>query len=154
MKEGTTLFRDRPEQQMLISRRHLKTSPLNKRDGFTLIEVLVAMFISVIAVSSTYKLLTYSRDILRSSSNRLEALNSTRGAIEYLRTLDFNADELDVGNHSTTLNGQSFQYNIVLYDGDADLKQITVQTAWQSELSDAMRQVELVSMVSLPLHSE
>lgn len=136
------------------------SAPLSRRSekmpkaAFTLVEVMVAMFISVIAVSSTYMLLTYSRDLLRSSSNRIEAFNNARGALEYLRTLEFDSSELNIGNHATTLNGQTFQYNIARYDSDDDLKQITVQSDWNSELSDAVRQVELMSVVSAPLHTE
>jgi prepilin-type N-terminal cleavage/methylation domain-containing protein len=132
------------------SRHHKNTS----KAAFTLIEVLVAMFISVMAVSSTYMLLTYSRDILRSSSNRIEALNNARTAMEYVRSLDFDSEKLDINNYTPTVNGLTFWYNVAEYDGNDALKQITVRTDWTSELSDAVRQVELVTIISAPLHSE
>ena len=48
---------------------------------FTLVKVLIALFISGIAVSSTYTISIQSRDIQRSSSNPIEALNNARGGI-------------------------------------------------------------------------
>lgn len=127
----------------------------NSKAAFTLIEVMIATFISVIAVSSTYMLITYSRDILRSSSNRIEALNNARGAIEYLRTLEFDDGKLDIkNNYPLILNGQASSYNVSQYDGDNTLKQITLQTAWTSEVSDTVRQVELISVFSKSLHTK
>ncbi|MDF7805942.1 type II secretion system protein [Pontiellaceae bacterium B12219] len=131
--------------------RHRKNT---SKSAFTLIEVLIAMFISVMAVSSTYMLLTYSRDILRSSSNRIEAMNNARTAMEYVRSLDFDSEKLDINNYTPTVNGLTFWYNVAEYDGNDALKQITVRTDWTSELSDAVRQVELVTIISAPLHSE
>ncbi|MDZ8120309.1 type IV pilus modification PilV family protein [Pontiella agarivorans] len=124
-----------------------------KKGGFTLIEVLVASFISVMAVSSAFMLLTQSMDILRSSSNRLDALQQTRGAVEYLRSLAFTEDELNIGNHTTTRNGQQFSYTVSKYEGDDNLKLINVRTNWRSEVADADRELELETVICAPLHA-
>ncbi|MDF7800454.1 prepilin-type N-terminal cleavage/methylation domain-containing protein [Pontiellaceae bacterium B1224] len=153
---GNSVFPDSKGNSVSSSLVQHSCRPANtQKAAFTLIEVLIAMFVSVMAVSSTYLLLTYSRDILRSSSNRIDALNNTRGAIEHLRTLEFDSDELKTGTHSLTLeNGQTFSYNVAVYESEDDLKQITVQSDWTSEVSDSVRQVELVSIISAPLHTE
>lgn len=132
-----------------------QTTDKPAKSAFTLIEVLIAMFISVMAVSSTYMLINHSRDILRSSSNRIEALNNARTAMEYVRSLNFDSDKLEVGKtYTPTVGGLTFWYNVTKYDGKDALKQISVRADWTSELSDAVRQIELVTVISAPLHSE
>lgn len=123
-----------------------------QKTGFTVTEVLVAMLLAVLAVSSAYKLLTHSRNTLRSSANRLEALNTARAGLEYLRTLKFNDSKLDIASHTITRNGDTFDYEVALYDSNANIKQITVKADWVSAASGSTKQLELVTLISSPLH--
>lgn len=143
---------DRPEKSCSASPFREVPACRNTKTAFTLTEVLVAMLLSVLAVASTYKLLTHSRNTLRSAANRLEAMNTARAGMEYLRTLDFNDSMLEVDDHSMELNGQSFDYEVVLYDSDDSIKQITVTVEWESVPSGNEKQFELVSLLSSPLH--
>jgi prepilin-type N-terminal cleavage/methylation domain-containing protein len=134
-----------------LSRRPEKS----RRTAFTLIEVLVALFVAVLAVSSTYKLLNQSRSILRSSSNKLDALNGARAGLEYLRTLDFDDSLLSTGSpHSLNRNGNIFSYEVTLYEGATNIKQITVKTEWESAVSGNTHDLELVTLLSSSLHSD
>ncbi|QBG47139.1 hypothetical protein EGM51_06910 [Verrucomicrobia bacterium S94] len=138
------------------STRHITqtaTASIQKKAAFTLTEVLVALFLAVLAVTSTYKLLNYSRNVLRSSSGQLDALNRARSCLEYLRTLDFDHAYLNVGEQLLNRNGETFEYEVELYNGNSDIKQITVKAEWTSVASGKTRETELVTLLSRSLHS-
>lgn len=122
--------------------------------AFTLTEVLVAVALSVFAVASTYTLLKYSRNILRTSSAKLHALNIARAGAEYLRTLEFDDDLLEVSDDNTLqLNGKTMAYDVSNYNSNDDLKLITVRAGWQSFVTGSSNDLEIVTMVSSPLHT-
>lgn len=134
----------------------MKESPMTKKEGFTLIETVVAAFIGGLLVASISALLTNSTYISRNASRKLEALHGARSAMEYLTSLDYNDTLLTEGTwslaavtNSTLVLGARCDYTIV---ESGRMKQITVQVPWTS-LFTGENQVEMTSLLSKALHN-
>jgi prepilin-type N-terminal cleavage/methylation domain-containing protein len=123
------------------------------KSAFTLIEVLIASFISAIALGTACTLFFQSSRILNASHSRIDALQKARTAMEYLKSQKFDSTVMNFGSHKMTLNGIPFKYTVTKSSiDDKNIKDVTVQVDWQSSASGQTRQVELISMVSSPLH--
>lgn len=129
---------------------HLKT-----KQGFTLVEAMVSIFISAIVFTGAFSIIHYSLSIMRSTAHWKSALHEARTATEYLRTLEFNDTELSTGTHSTTLSnyGFDFQYTVTAVSGSLTEKIIVVQTSWTNDISQNENLVELSTIVSSTLHN-
>ena len=124
------------------------------KQAFTLIEVLVASFLSVLTVTTSYMLLQQSGTILESSSSRVEALFDARSAMEYLRSLAFDSDQLKPDSHILTLNDKEFSYKVSAFNGSSIMKSIELDATWNSATSGKARTVNLSSLISSPLHAQ
>lgn len=130
----------------------LRSKSKKEKQGFTLVEVAVATFISVLVVTTSFLVIQHSIQVIRSAENRENAVHETRTAMEYLRTLSFDDTKLNVGSHSMTLNGLDFSYDVTLFLSNASLKQIEVTVNWMSLSSGQIRPMKFTSMISNVLH--
>lgn len=125
------------------------------RQGFTLTEAMVSIFISVLVFASAFPLISHSLSVMRSAANWKGALHDARTAIEYLRTQNFDAVELEEGTHSLLLEDYDVEFLYTITDdvGATDVKAIVVQTSWTNDLSKKENRVELSTIISGPLHN-
>lgn len=139
--------------KITISSVELEKQGAHPKAGMTLIEVLVATFISVLVTTSAFAMLSHSSRTFSASATRTQALNDARIAIEYLRSLAYSSPELQTGTDQTLdIDGKLFTYSVTLFNGNQQTKNITVKTDWTSPLSDKTRSIQLSGIIASPLH--
>ena len=109
---------------------------IKKNKGFSLVEVLVASTIFMIAVAGLFAAFTKSRQNAEIADKRLRAAYIGRQALEELRTKvdsrnwDDEESGLALGDHNTVINGYTVAYTVT---EDADLggmRKVTMTVSW------------------------
>lgn len=108
-------------------------SPMRSQQGFTLIEVMMAMVILGIGIMSIVALQT--QDMAYNNSSRRQTQGSTwaMDRIEQLRSVPYGDANLSVGNHNANQGPYSLSWKVE--DNDAkvlDTKKVTVTTSWNN----------------------
>ncbi len=102
---------------------------MKKKKGFTLIELLIGLILLIILVTGLNMLITYSLKTLKLNELRMEKLPEVNGALEHLRSLDFNDSCLSIGSHSCNVACCGNYTSDIKYKVDSlspDLIKITV----------------------------
>ncbi|HQI03309.1 MAG TPA: prepilin-type N-terminal cleavage/methylation domain-containing protein [bacterium] len=136
--------------------------------AFSLIEVLVSLFIIMILVLSVYPLINFSLQITADNKNQVQAINIANQKLEQIRNLPYN----DIGTIDGVVPGvipdseviiRNGKFNInttvVFFDDDydglledanddfIDYKKVTVRVTWQGRAGE--KQV-IMSSVFIP----
>jgi Tfp pilus assembly protein PilV len=113
--------------------------------GFTLVEVLIAGLLAVLAVGVVTQTIIMGRRSAWLAQRQLEALHAARATLEDIGRLDFNHAALSAGRH--VVPGGFYDVSLA----DQRTKDITVRTSW---LGTAGRTnwVALTTSMSAALH--
>lgn len=98
------------------------------RKGFTLLELMVAIAILVIAASGLLMALVSCMSLNESNSNLVVAANDARYVLEEIKGLAYD----DIGSYSppsfSNLDGESA--SVTVTDIDSRIKEVTVEVVW------------------------
>lgn len=103
---------------------------IGSRQGVTLVEVVVAMFILGITLGAGVQALISYRRVAESANRQIEAVHAARAELEALTRKNFYDSDLDVGTHSLS-EGKSYTVSrIPPSDSFSKLKLISVSIPW------------------------
>lgn len=135
--------------------RRNKRASLASRDAFTLIEVMVASSIMLIAILAVVSAFSYSRATESRAENRLACLHIAREVMENLRMENYAATALSIGNKKTLPGYPKTRgyYNVALCADNRfpNTKDITVVIEWV-EPGGMKQSVSLTTSHSRGLH--
>jgi len=81
--------------------------PKKRREGFSLIEVLISLLIITFLILATAQLTLYSLQVKRRSDCSLNAAELASAKLEYFKSLPYESDELGSGSRSEVIEGSS-----------------------------------------------
>lgn len=123
------------------------------KKGMTLIEVLVAVSITIVTLLSLYGTLTYGMAINTHTKNKTVAYNVASQEMEILRTTAFSSlSNQSAGPFIGTvqdldkLPSSSGKLTIEDYQSDSKIKKITIQVLWRE--SGSQKNIKLVTLIS------
>lgn len=124
-----------------------------RQHGFTLVEVVVASGILVLAGLSVLTSFSYARRTASRTENRLACMHIARQAMETLRTESYTASALSLGTKKTIpgLPRSRGYYNVVAGSDGLKTKDVTVIIEW-IEPTGLEGSVSLTTTLSLGLH--
>lgn len=129
-----------------------KTTDNTSKSGMTLIETLVTLSLASMIIASTFVVMSQGQRMLRSAEAQTLTLHQARGTMEYLRTLNFNSEEMKIGNHSITKSGIKYKYTVSKYANNDELKRILLKAKWTSPVTGKTKTMKFNTAVSLHLH--
>jgi prepilin-type N-terminal cleavage/methylation domain-containing protein len=100
---------------------------MKKRDGFTLIEVLVALVVIGLAATATATGMRATTNLLGMNEQHARAITLTQAAVEDLRTVDY---ENMLPGSSSTDDGFTTVWTIQGNTPGPGMKLITATTSW------------------------
>ncbi len=108
-----------------------------KQKGFTLIEVLISLFIFSLLILGTSQLIIYSILAQDRCQNRLSSLSIASNQIEKLKSLDFDHPKLKEGSWEeeteTGENKNKFLLKVEIKNISPSLKKLVVQCSPQNQ---------------------
>ena len=129
-------------------------SVFGSRDGFTMIEVVVASTVMMIACLAVLGTFSYARRTASLTENRLYSLHIARQVMESLCVLAYTDSALSAGTGKTLPGFPSTRgYYTVTADSDNKTKDITVVVQWAEPTGMTQTQsVSLTTSLSLSVH--
>ena len=122
------------------------------KDGFTLVETIIAMVILAVGLGACA--LTFNMALLSVSNNqnRMAALHFARDELEQLRTLPFTHAALAPGV-TYTISDNSYTGSYTVTTVNADLINISLSISWDNAMGGGMASTEvLTTSLARPLH--
>ena len=136
-----------------MTSRHEKQASRRWRDGFTLVEVMVASAILLISVIAVLSAFSYSRRTESLTENRLACMHIAREVMEKLRHESYSSTALDLGTGKTLPGYPRARgyYNVSQGGGVGEKKDIKVVIEWV-EPTGMGQSVSLTTSQSRGLH--
>lgn len=104
----------------------------NKKQGFTLVEVLIAMMILAIALLALAAVVISSTMLLSHSADRETAVSLAIGKLDDLEGLDYD----EITNGSEQVGGKFTLSWVVSEDATKEIKDVTVSATWRGVLGE------------------
>lgn len=142
----------------------------NRRGAFTLIEVLVSLFILSVVMTGIYQLIIYSLAITSDNQHYVEAIAIANQKMEQIRNMPyddvgtiFGSPHGDINDYETIVRNGSYVVHTVIqffddpYDGTLDLdtddvftdyKKITINVSWNTKMG--VKSIDVFSRVIPP----
>lgn len=121
-----------------------------RRQGFTLVEVIVASMITALALAAMITSFTMAKRSVSLADNLLSASNSARTVLERLKTYDYDSSALSVGTHILT-NGF---YTVSNNPAFKTTKDITVTIRWREPATAKTQTVSISTSIARVLHND
>ncbi len=142
----------------------------NKRGAFTLIEVLVSLFVLSIVMTGIYQLILYSLAITSDNQHYVEAIAIANQKMEQIRNMPYDdvgtvsgSPHGDINDYETIIRNGSYTIHTVIqffddpYDGTLDLgtddvftdyKRVAINVSWNTRMS--AKSIDVFSRVIPP----
>jgi type II secretory pathway pseudopilin PulG len=117
------------------------------QDGFTLVEVVVAAALLILALSAFIASFVQAGRSAAIADNRLDAVHNARQQMETLISYPYNASALSIGTH-TFSNG----FYVVTSNASAKVKDISVSIRCIHPVNGTISTVTLAGSISSELH--
>jgi len=118
------------------------------KDGFTLVEVMVAMALLGLTLGGAVASVTMYWRWNEASSRRIVAVNTARAELELLSRLNYDHAALTVGTHSLMGGAEGTCSVSSIADSSARRKQVAVSVVWRDPRTDTARTETLTTMIS------
>ena len=125
-------FQKYPESQSM-------KNPVSKRNGFSLIEVLIALVLLAVGLLALGGMQIVSIKGNSFSRQITQATVLTQSKLEELKRLPFDDSDLSAGHHDEgTLNGSGFSRSYDVVSTSATLKAVTVTVRWTEDIDHSV----------------
>lgn len=120
--------------------RKMKKNVFRGRQGFTLVEVLIAVGILAVVIVGLLQLFVYCSNLAEAAGNTTLAINEAQNKMEEIRNHDFSTITIDYASGGTpgntftltSLNGTG-TITTSQFDGSSELLQIQIDASWQNK---------------------
>lgn len=129
-----------------------KQSGKISRGGFTLVEVVIATALLIMALALFLSSFVQSKRSVVMANNRIMAIQNARTVLEGLLPYTYGATQLNNGWHSTSVSGVSYVVATVTQTPSIVVKNIYVTNRWINPGSGITSTVSLAGSVSSELH--
>lgn len=118
-----------------------------RESGFTLVEVVVAMTLLLLALTTFVVSFVQSKRSAAIAENRLEAIHTARDKMETIASYLYTATGLSIGTHNFANGFYTVSNNTI-----ANVKDITLTVRWVNPVGKITSTVSLAGSVSSNLH--
>lgn len=110
-----------------------------KRNGFTMLEFLIALAIFSIGLLSIAAMQTNGVKNISYSDTMNQAIALGKSKLEYVRNLPYDSPDLSTGQHSSTIAGTAFSIDYSVSEDNALLtKTISLTVKWTDKITHTM----------------
>ena len=132
------------------SRTNIRQERVRHRDGFTLIETMIATMVFGVAVGACILSFSLAMRITDTAGKQMDALHDARNQVEMLRTNHFTNVVFNAGTYIIT--NANYSGNYVVSNVDSATKIVTVNITYINRIRGGTSTNSLVTSITSSLH--